>query len=78
MKQTNSTDRPAKPLEFAPDAWERFERAVGIVAKAPPQHRSGKKALLGTRQKKLGQAAAEGRLSVPWQSPAPSELNSNP
>jgi hypothetical protein len=26
-------------IEFAPDAWARFERAVGVVAKSPPQHR---------------------------------------
>jgi hypothetical protein len=25
--------------ELHPDAWERFERAVDTVAKAPPQHR---------------------------------------
>jgi hypothetical protein len=33
--------RPSKEkeIEFEPDAWERFERAVKIVAKAPPQHR---------------------------------------
>jgi hypothetical protein len=34
----------AKPLhpkiEFEPDAWERFERAVAVVAKSPPQHRT--------------------------------------
>jgi hypothetical protein len=23
--------------EMLPDAWERFERAVGVVAKSPPQ-----------------------------------------
>jgi hypothetical protein len=26
--------------EFEPDAWERFGRAVDIVAKSPPQHRT--------------------------------------
>jgi hypothetical protein len=26
-------------LEFHPDAWKRFERAAGVVAKSPPQHR---------------------------------------
>jgi hypothetical protein len=25
------------------DAWERFERAVDVVAKSPPQHRIKKK-----------------------------------
>jgi hypothetical protein len=34
---------PAKELELHPDAWERFERATGAVAKAPPQHRVAKK-----------------------------------
>jgi hypothetical protein len=27
-------------LEFEPDAWQRFERAVTVVAKSPPQHRT--------------------------------------
>jgi hypothetical protein len=26
-------------IELKPDAWERFERAVDVVAKSPPQHR---------------------------------------
>lgn len=26
-------------MEFAPDAWSRFERAISVVAKSPPQHR---------------------------------------
>jgi hypothetical protein len=28
-----------KPIEFYSDAWSRFERAVDMVAKSPPQHR---------------------------------------
>jgi hypothetical protein len=27
-------------IELAPDAWARFERAVDVVAKSPPQHRT--------------------------------------
>jgi hypothetical protein len=34
---------PSKEIELHPDAWERFERAVGMVAKSPPQHRISKK-----------------------------------
>jgi hypothetical protein len=34
---------PVKDIELHPDAWERFERAVGAVAKTPPQHRVAKK-----------------------------------
>jgi hypothetical protein len=30
-------------IELHPDAWERFERAAGVVAKTPPQHRAAKK-----------------------------------
>jgi hypothetical protein len=26
-------------IELEPDAWARFERAVDVVAKSPPQHR---------------------------------------
>jgi hypothetical protein len=32
----------AKEIELQPDAWERFERAVKVVAKSPPQHRAAK------------------------------------
>jgi len=28
--------------ELRPDAWERFERAIDVVAKSPPQHRAAK------------------------------------
>jgi hypothetical protein len=30
---------PKSEIEFHPDAMERFERALGAVVKAPPQHR---------------------------------------
>ena len=32
-----------KELELEPDAWQRFERAIDVVAKSPPQHRVAKK-----------------------------------
>jgi hypothetical protein len=35
--------KPSKEIELEPDAWERFERAVKVVAKSPPQHRVAKK-----------------------------------
>jgi hypothetical protein len=31
---------PKKEIDLVPDAWERFERAVDVVAKSSPQHRS--------------------------------------
>jgi hypothetical protein len=31
-------------VELLPDAWERFERAIKVVAKAKPKHRPAKKA----------------------------------
>jgi hypothetical protein len=33
---------PKKEPELRPDAWSRFERAVDVVAKSPPQHRKTK------------------------------------
>jgi hypothetical protein len=30
---------PAKKNELHSDAWSRFERAIDVVAKSPPQHR---------------------------------------
>jgi hypothetical protein len=45
-------EKSAPPkIELHPDAWERFERAAGVVAKSPPQHRikpsKNKRALKG-------------------------------
>jgi hypothetical protein len=37
-------DTEKKEIELHPDAWERFERAVDIVRKSPPQHKVQKKA----------------------------------
>jgi hypothetical protein len=34
-KRKNAADS-----ELHPDAWARFERAVDVVAKSPPQHRT--------------------------------------
>jgi hypothetical protein len=34
------TPKDYKEIELRPDAWKRFERAVDVVAKSPPQHRT--------------------------------------
>jgi hypothetical protein len=39
-------------IELEPDAWQRFERAVGVVAKSPPQHREAKPKPKKKRKKK--------------------------
>jgi hypothetical protein len=42
-------------VELHPDAWARFERAAGVVAKSPPQHRVAKKKKeSGRKPKKAG------------------------
>jgi hypothetical protein len=38
-------------IEFYPDAWERFERTVQKVIKAPPVHRTGR-TTVGARLKR--------------------------
>jgi hypothetical protein len=50
METTKVTSKPAQALEFEPDAWERFERAVSIVASAPPQHRPNKRTMHRARR----------------------------
>jgi len=37
------------PAEYDPQAWERFERAVDVVAKSPPQHRTKSKETKGPK-----------------------------
>jgi hypothetical protein len=39
-----SKHRTETAVELEPDAWQRFERAVDVVAKSPPQHRTSKDA----------------------------------
>jgi hypothetical protein len=46
MRSMNERNRMrgAEPeIELVPDAWKRFERAVDVVAKSPPQHRPDKR-----------------------------------
>lgn len=40
MAKPRKSEKPHS--ETYPDAWDRFERAVDVVAKAPPQHRTAK------------------------------------
>jgi hypothetical protein len=42
-------------VKVHPDAWSRFERAVDVVAKSPPQHRVKKPA---KNRKKAGKGGA--------------------
>lgn len=44
----------AKEIELRSDAWERFEQAIDVVAKSPPQPR-----------KKSDKALSRGRPSRP-------------
>jgi hypothetical protein len=37
-----SAPKKMKEVELVPDAWQRFERAVDVVANSPPQHRTAK------------------------------------
>lgn len=41
-------------IEMQPDAWSRFERAVDVVAKSPPQHRPSKPKKRVARKTKPG------------------------
>jgi hypothetical protein len=45
---------PEKEIEFHPDAMQRFERAVAVVSKSPPQHRVAKKKKAAKKKAKVG------------------------
>jgi hypothetical protein len=63
MEQSPFMGNPKKPekpeVELEPDAWQRFERAVDVVAKSPPQHRVAKlkKKDVGKRKKAANKKA---------------------
>jgi hypothetical protein len=42
--------KKADEIELHPDAWQRFERAVKVVVKSPPRHRTAGK--VGTKRTK--------------------------
>ena len=61
MKKTKATgSKPAELPAFEPDAWERFEHAVRLVTRAPPQHRPDKRTI-----HKLPPEAVAKLLTVP-------------
>jgi hypothetical protein len=43
MAESSKVKKKTDEVELHPDAWARFERAAGVVAKSPPQHRVAKK-----------------------------------
>jgi hypothetical protein len=49
--------KSAKAKELHIDAWARFERAVDVVAKSPPQHRV--KSVTPKRKKQKGDKSKE-------------------
>jgi hypothetical protein len=51
MAKSSSTKKTPE-IEFEPDAMERFERAVDVVAKSPPQHRVAKKKAAAPKKKR--------------------------
>lgn len=55
-------------IEELPDAWERFEKAVEIVAKAGPQHRASKPAKASQKASALA-AKSKRRIVRPNEDP---------
>ena len=62
------TKRPQeREVELHSDAWSRFERAVGVVAKSPPQHRvkASRKKRASPKRKASATAIKKGRARAP-------------
>jgi hypothetical protein len=55
-----ASDAKKKPAELHPDAWARFVRAVDIVAKSPPQHRTADKRKVKS-DKRTSKATSKGK-----------------
>jgi hypothetical protein len=51
-----SDPKKTKEIELEPDAMERLERAIAVVVKSPPQHRTKLKA---KRTKKVAKRKKE-------------------
>jgi len=51
MAKLAPSKKKTSKIEFEPDAWKRFERAVDVVAKSPPQPKKKKKKA-GARKKR--------------------------
>ena len=47
--------------DFEPNAWERFERAVDVVANSPPQPRKKTKSRKGGSPKAKAKRSEKGR-----------------
>jgi hypothetical protein len=60
-----SDKRANERLDLKPDAWSSFERAVDVVAKSPPQHRTAKPSEKGKQSPTKGGASASKSKSVP-------------
>jgi hypothetical protein len=55
------TKSDPKEIEFYPDAMQRFERAVKVVAKSPPQHRVAKKKKKVAKKREASKPASRPR-----------------
>jgi hypothetical protein len=63
MTKVNSDQKKKEP-EIYPDAWARFERAVDVVAKSPPQHRTKPAKPTQTKRAKKTPGAKGNRASL--------------
>jgi hypothetical protein len=50
------TEKDKTQVELHPDAWQRFERAIDVVAKSPPQHRATPKRAKKASKRKAARA----------------------
>jgi hypothetical protein len=62
MKKPKANSKP-KEVELEPDAWERFERAVKIVAKSPPLHRMKQNRVAGVAESEKSDSNAPKKKS---------------
>ena len=57
MGKPQAKAKKTKEVEFEPDAWPRFERAVDAAVKSGPMHRTTKKKAKRANARKRAPAA---------------------
>jgi hypothetical protein len=56
------TRKAEKEIELEHDAWSRFQRAVDVVAKSPPQHRTKASKATTERAKRIARPRSKKKV----------------
>jgi hypothetical protein len=73
MKEKSRMRAERGDVELVPDAWERFERAVDVLAKSPPQHKRATATAKATKMQSEMKVGAKPKAKAPKKTPRQSD-----